>query len=565
MITEFKSIFESKYTWIEGFMRNVRRYAKRPAMILPDAMPKTGQGKDNTKVWTYAELNSDTNRLCNALVADGFVKGDVVMLQMLNCPEFAFAYVAAHKTHSVCCPVSFRLSPGEMAFNIDDSKPKVIICCSSKAESVLEAIGIASYKPKRVVVTGVDGTTLAAWSQQLGADTEVTAYDDYVRDASACEPAFTCDYNIYDETTRLYTSGTTGKPKAVALTSINEVLSAHDVMIHFPMSYKDVTMNTTPWFHRGGLHCAGPGPAFYAGSTIVVMGKFDAVTTLRYVYRYKITFLIGVPTVLETLADEQERQGYDLSTLKGIVTMGSPLERGACIRYQKVLTPNIFNGYGTTETFWNTFLRPFDLPDNAGTAGASCIDDDVRVVKVYDDHRAEPDDLVATDSTEVGEVIICSPAKSPYIYYGNEAETEKKYYKGFIYTNDLATWDDNQFITIIGRKDDMIISSGENIYPTEVEAVLNVHPKVKDCIVTSVPDKVRGQIVTAYVVKDDDTLTAEELDLYCKQSPDIANFKRPRYYRFTQQIPFNATGKKLHVKIKETAARDLKNGLLYRV
>ncbi|MBQ0072973.1 MAG: acyl--CoA ligase, partial [Prevotella sp.] len=538
MTNDFKSIFESHYTWIEGFMRNVRRYSERIAMIHPE-------GKKN---WTYKELNEETNRLCHALIGDGVSKGDVVMLQMLNCPEFAFAYVAAHKTHSICCPVSFRLSPGEMAFNINDSKPKVIICCKSKKDSVLEAISMATYKPQRLVVIDVES------------DDNVTSYSDYVSGMSIDEPAFTCEYNIYDETTRLYTSGTTGKPKAVALTSINEVLSAHDVMIHFPMSYKDVTMNTTPWFHRGGLHCAGPCPAFYAGSTIVVMGKFDATVALRYVSTYKITFLIGVPTVLEELADAQERMGYDISALNGIVTMGSPLERGACIRYQRVLTPNIFNGYGTTETFWNTFLRPFDLPDNAGTAGASCVDDDVRVVKVYDDHRAEPDDIVEMDSTEVGEVIICSPAKSPYIYHGNEEETEKKYYKGFIYTNDLATWDKNQFITIIGRKDDMIISSGENIYPTEIEAVLNIHPKVKDCIVTSVPDKIRGQVVTAYIVANDESLTAEELDDYCKASPDIANFKRPRYYRFTQNIPFNATGKKLHVKIKETAARDLKNG-----
>lgn len=542
-MNDFKTIFESRYTWIEGFMRNVRRYSNKPAMIFPE--------KDKT--WTYKELNEDCNRLCNALVADGVKKGDVVMLQMLNCPEFAFAYIACHKLHSVCCPVSFRLSEGEMAFNIDDSKPKVIICCKSKKESVLEAISLASHKPERLVVIDLPTDELA------------TSYEDYVRDSSADEPPFTCEYNIYDETTRLYTSGTTGKPKGVALTSINEVLSAHDVMIHFPMSYKDVTMNTTPWFHRGGLHCAGPCPAFYAGSTIVIMGKFEADTTLKYVSRYKITFLVGVPTVLEELADEQERKEYNISTLKGIVTMGSPLERSACIRYQKVLTPNIFNGYGTTETFWNTFLRPFDLPENAGTAGASCVDDDVRVVKVYEDRKAEPDDVVATDGTEVGEVIICSPAKSPYKYFGNETETKNKYYHGFIYTNDLATWDENQFVTIIGRKDDMIISSGENIYPTEIEAVLNMHPKVKDCIVTSVPDKIRGQIVTAYIVVNDASLTPEELDEYCKQSPDIANFKRPRYYRFTQQIPFNATGKKLHVKIKETAVDDLKNGLLYRV
>ena len=165
----------------------------------------------------------------------------------------------------------------------------------------------------------------------------------------------------------------------------------------------------------------------------------------------------------------------------------------------------------------------------------------------------------------MGEVIISSPAKSPYLYHDNPTETERKYYKDFIYTNDLATWDDNGYITIVGRKDDMIISSGENIYPTEVESVLNLHPKVKDCIVTSVPDKIRGQMVTAYVVPKDDYVAPEELDDYCRQSPELANFKRPRFYRIVKQIPFNATGKKLHVKIKETALQDWKNGLLEKV
>lgn len=542
-MTDFKTIFESRYTWIEGFMRNVRRYGGKLAMINPD----------DGRQWTYTEMNEECNRLSNALIADGLQKADVIMLQLINCPEFAFGYLAAHKSHAVCCPVNFRLKPGELAFNIDDSKPMAIIFNEVNKADILEALKITKHQPKKLIVVGG------------ASDGKVTSYADYVRDASVKEPVFDYDYNIYDETTRLYTSGTTGFPKAVPLTSINEVLSAHDVMIHFPMSYKDVTMNTTPWFHRGGLHCAGPCPAFYAGSTIVIMGKFNAELTLKYVDQYKITFIIGVPTVLEELADNQERKGFNISTLKGIVTMGSPLERSACIRYQHVLTPNIFNGYGTTETFWNTFLRPFDLPENAGTAGASCVDDDVRVVKIYEDHRATPDELAAMDGIEVGEVIISSPAKSPYVYANNVGETDRKYANGFIYTNDLATWDKNQFITIVGRKDDMIISSGENIYPTEVEAVLNMHPKVKDCIVTSVPDKMRGQIVTAYVVRDDMSLTPEELDNYCKESPNIANFKRPRFYRFVAQIPFNATGKKLHVKIKETALEDLKNGLLYRV
>ena len=212
-----------------------------------------------------------------------------------------------------------------------------------------------------------------------------------------------------------------------------------------------------------------------------------------------------------------------------------------------------------------SILRPFDLPDYSGTAGTSCVDEDIRVVRIYEDHRAEPDDLLPCDNLEVGEVVVSSPAQSPYSYYNNFEETEKKYYKGFIYTNDLATWDSNGFITIIGRKDDMINSSGENIYPIEIESILKRHPKVKDCIVTSVPDKVCGQIVTAYVVRNDDSLIPEQLDDYCKSSPDLANYKRPRFYRFISQIPVNAMNKKPHNIIKTTALFDYKNGLLYKV
>ena len=540
---KFRKIFETRYTWIEGFMRNVRRYADRMAMIDPTSK----------RMWTYRELNNDVNRLANALQKDGFGREDVIMLMTPNCPEFAFAYVAPQKIHGVMSPVSFRLSAGELAQNLTDSKPMMLLFDKKRQETVLQAVKIAGYQPKRLIVA--DGDT----------GNGVISYADYVGQSETTEPVVEGEYNIYDETTRLYTSGTTGRPKGVPLTSVNEVLSAHDIMIHFPMSFKDVTMNTTPWFHRGGVHCGGPCPTFYAGACLVVMNKFDADNTLRYTSRYHITFIIGVPTVLEELADAQEKNGYDLSSLTGIITMGSPLERSACLRYQRVLTPNIYNGYGTTETLWNTFLRPFDLPEYAGTAGASMVDDDVRVVKVYDDHKAEPEEVVATDNEEIGEVIISSPAKSPYAYYNNEEETEKKYYKGFIYTGDLATWNRNQYITILGRKDDMIISSGENIYPTEIEGVLDKHPKVKDSIVTAAPDKMRGQVVTAYIVRADESLTPEELDQWCKDSPDIANFKRPRLYRFVSQIPRNATGKKLHVRVKDMAADDLRNGLLYRV
>lgn len=543
----FKKAFEEEYTWLAGFMRNVDRFSNREALFEPESGTR----------WSYSELNNDANKFANAVLAMGAGKGSVVMFQLLNCPEFVFAYLACHKTGMVSCPINFRLSSGEIADTIDDSCPAIFIYEAINKKAVAKALTMVKHKPKVVIMIDdkngeepIEGTML---------------YSEFVAGASKADPILPWGLSIYDETARLYTSGTTGMPKGVCLTSINEVLSAHDVMIHFPFSSLDKSMNTTPWFHRGGLHSGGLAPTLYAGGSVTIMRKFDAVATLRYIEEYKLTFIIGVPNVLALLAFEQERNAYDLSSLHGIVTMGSPLERAACIRYQKVLTPNIFNGYGTTETFWNTFLRPSDLPAMAGSAGSSCTDDDVRVVKVFDDRRAEPDELAAQNGREVGEVIIKSHAKSAYFYYNNEGETERKFHSGFLYTNDLGTWDKGRFVSIVGRKDDMIISGGENIYPTQIEEVLNTHPKVEDCMVTAAPDRVRGEIVTAYIIKADPSVTAAELDEYCKASSMISNYKRPRYYRFVASVPLNATGKKLHYKMKEMAKNDLINGLLIRV
>lgn len=543
-INMFKSAFESEYTWLNGFMRNVDRFGGHEALFHPQ----------ENKRWSYAELNEDVNRFSNAILNAGISKGDVVMFQLLNCPEFVFAYISCHKTGSIACPINFRLSAGEIADTIDDSRPVVFIYEAVNKTVVEEALKLSKHKPRVTIMVDDDKETKPISGTVL--------YSEFVKFSPSHNPSLPWTLSIYDETTRLYTSGTTGNPKGVCLTSINEVLSAHDVMIHFPFSSNDKSMNTTPWFHRGGLHSGGLTPTLYAGGSVTIMRKFDPITALKYIEDYKLTFVIGVPNVLSMLTEAQENNGFDLSSLHGIVTMGSPLERAACIHYQKVLTPNIFNGYGTTESFWNTFLRPSDLPAMAGTAGSSCTDDDVRVVKVFEDRRAEPDELAAKDGKEVGEVIIKSHAKSAYFYYNNEGETERKFHEGFLYTNDLGVWDKNHFVSIVGRKDDMIISGGENIYPTQVEEALNSHPKVADSIVTAVPNRVRGEVVTAYVIKSDPSLTVAELEEHCKASHMIANYKRPRYYRFVASIPVNATGKKLHYKMKAMAKDDLINGLL---
>ena len=154
--------------------------------------------------------------------------------------------------------------------------------------------------------------------------------------------------------------------------------------------------------------------------------------------------------------------------------MGAPLDRAAALRYQELLSPRIFNGYGTTETFWNTFLRPEDFPDGAGSTGRASTDDDVAVVRVYEDRLADPTDTVAKDGTEIGEFAVRT-VKSGYSYRNPGLEAEK-FANGWFYPGDLATWDEHERVTIVGRKDDMVISGGENVHPVQVEAVLQEHP-----------------------------------------------------------------------------------------
>lgn len=545
--TMFKETFEREYTWLNGFMRNVRRFGYKPAVIDPVAK----------KQWTYEEFNADCNKLANALKQSGVSKNDIVFVQLYNCLPFLHFYVAAQKIGAIFNPANFNFSPGETAEIITHNRAKVYVYDTEIAGTAEKAVEMSAHKPDLIIAVN-------SLQKEFSCPQGHLDYNRYTEKQSTDNPPVDFEPHIYDEIVRLQTSGTTGTPKGVPINNINEVLSAHDVIMHFPLNVTDITMNMTPWFHRGGLHSGGPTPTLYAGAALVIMRTFNPKVTLSYIERFGISFITGVPSILTLLASRQEKHPKNIATLKGIVTMGSPLEKEACIRFQKLLTPNIFNGYGTTESFWNTFLRPFDLPEMSGSAGRSCTDDEVRIVKVYDDKKAEPDETVPMDNETEGEVIIQCPAKSTYCYAGNEQATREKFYKGWMYTGDIGTWDKKQFITIAGRKDDMIISKGENIYPARIEEVLNLHPKVEECIVTGVPDNTRGEVLAAYIIPADSSVTVAELLEYCAASPNLSKYQTPKYYRFVPELPHTATGKKQHFIIKQQAEEDLKNGLLLK-
>ncbi len=543
----FREVFERRFTHLAGVQRNSHRFAGRSALHDPASGRR----------WSYAELWSDTARLARSLAGAGVGAGDAVVFALFNSAEFVLVWLAAQRLGAIAAPINFRLSSGEIAYVLDDSAPRAFVYDQTLAVTAGDALTRANHAPQLVVAVGAGEDVPApagavSFAQLLGGAPE---------DSSALPPSPLAlpRTTVYDETTRLYTSGTTGMPKGVSLNGLVDVLSAHDVIMHFPLSPEDRTLNMTPWFHRGGLYSGGPNPVLYVGAEAVALPQFDPATVLDWVQEHQLTYLIGAPTNLAMLSAEQSVSPRDLSSLRGIVTMGAPLDRAACLRYQELLTPRIFNGYGTTEAFWNTFLRPSDLPAHAGSAGRACTDDDVAMVRIYEDRTADPDDLVARDGTEIGEVIVRS-VKSGYAYVNQPEEQAARFRDGWLYIGDLATWDEDEYVTIVGRKDDMIISGGENVHPTQVEAVLAELDSVADSIVVGAPDERWGEVVVAYVVRGDPALDAAACEAHCQGHPMLAGYKRPRGYRFVEALPMTATGKKLHYQLREQAVLDTAAG-----
>ncbi len=230
----------------------------------------------------------------------------------------------------------------------------------------------------------------------------------------------------------------------------------------------------------------------------------------------------------------------------------------------ETLCSGVYNGYGTADQHWVTMLKPWELPEKAGTIGLAITEDIVKLVRIDAGHRGNPNDPAdecPRDGKTEGEIAIRT-VHGCYGYINRPQDEAKNFpFKGWQLPGDVGVWDKDGYITICGRTDDMIITGAENVHPVVVEEALRDHPAVLEAFVTGAPSKEWGETIVAYVAVSDPAVTEKELDEFCKNHPRLARYQRPRFYKFVkaEELPFSPAGKKLHYVIKQRAKKDFSN------
>ncbi|MEH7418523.1 fatty acid--CoA ligase [Neobacillus drentensis] len=473
--------------------------------------------------YTYQEWSEQVNRLANALLKEGVKKGDRVSTFMFNTEELGTALFACAKIGAVFNPINFRLTPEEVAFILSDATPKVVLF-EKALEPVIEAIA-----------GRFDQT--AFWFIDEGTPDYAASYHKKLAETPIEEIKIeVVETDIY---AFIYTSGTTGRPKGVMHTHRNMVDQSVLCIAAEKLEVNDVGLVTAPMFHCAELHCAFI-PRVHVGASNVILHQFNPKVILKLVEQEKISKLFAAPTMWNMLLQEDLFQ-YDLSSLKLGLYGAAPMAPSLVHALHDRLGISLIQAYGMTEMGPAiTFLSEVDQLRKAGSAGQAALSHDIRIVRPREDGPSDPDDIVPAGET--GEIIVQGPCMM-LGYFNREDATEKAMYKGWYHSGDIGRMDEEGYLYVNDRVDDMIISGGENIYPREVEDVLHAHPGVLDVAVVGQPDDRWGETVTAFIVKKNPAVMEQELDEYCKNSDQLANYKRPRKYVFCESLPRNASGK----------------------
>lgn len=489
--------------------------------------------------FTYKEWAYQVNKLANAFLQAGINKGDIVSMYLYNREELATTYFACAKIGAVFNPINFRLTVEEVSYIIEDASPKIFIY-EEAMESVVRPL--ASRFP-----------FVSFWTCDCDKETPSYAASWHKCLDNAINRDIRIEISEDDPYAIMYTSGTTGRPKGV-IHCHRDMVEQSMIMLHaLEMDSSDRGLTMAPMFHCAELHCAFL-PRVHIGAANVIMHQFEAKEVLKQMEREKITIFFAAPTMWNMMLQENTKE-YNLSSLRMGLYGAAPMAPSLVTEFQRVFNVKLVQAYGMTEMGPAiSILKDKDQIRKTGSAGQACLNHEIRIVNPREDGPSYPEDILPP--YKIGEIIVKGPCLMTG-YYHNDEVTEKALYKGWYHTGDIGYMDDEGFLFVKDRVDDLIISGGENVYPREVEDVLHGHPDVLDVAVLGQPDDQWGETVTAIIIAKDDRLTAKELDDFCQNSKSLANYKRPRKYIFSDNLPRNASGKILKFHLRKQLEQNL--------
>ncbi len=490
--------------------------------------------KDRTRSLTYPDLNRRANKLAHSLLSLGLRKGDRIAVLLENSIEIVEAYLATAKTGIVIVPINFRLVSREVAFIAEDSDATAFLVhddFTGNVDPIRDQL--KNISPDRYIVVGQprDG---------------YRAYDTFIQDALDTEPG--TEVLPADTWILIYTSGTTGQPKGVVRSHESHISFYLINAADFGFNEHDVCLNVMPLCHINSTFFTFL--FIYIGASVYVhpARSFRAEEILEIVERERITFISLIPTHYNLILNTSERgRQRNVACIRKLLCSSAPVRKAMKQQIMEFFSrAELYEAYGSTEAGIVTILKPEHQMQKLGSIGFESLGTDF--VRILDENGKE------VPAGEVGELYSRGPMLFDE-YYKLPEKTAASFRGGWFSAGDMAKRDEDGFFYIVDRKDNMIISGGEHVYPSEVEEVVGSHECVFDCAVIGLPDDKWGEKVAAVVIPkpgiDKDSIKEQDIIDCCKVG--LAGYKRPKEVIFVDpdDMPRTPTGKILHRKLRE--------------
>jgi acyl-CoA synthetase (AMP-forming)/AMP-acid ligase II len=492
--------------------------------------------KDKFRQATFAEWNERANRLANALSDMGVKKGDRFAILAYNCVEWMEIYAASAKAGQITVPIMFRLAPPEIEYIMNHSESKAFLVAQDFTEMV-DGMRDKLPVPQENYVYMGEGKAPDGYVH----------YEDFVAKGAPTPPDVVVDsadiWNI------MYTSGTTGRPKGVVRTHESNVAQYILNDINIGVRPDDRVMLVMPMCHINSIFYSFAYTYVGASCFVYNMISFDPEDLLRTIHQEKITFTSLVPThyIMMLALPEEVKAKYDVSSIRQLLISSAPARKDTKLAIMEYFTnAELWEAYGSTEQGLMTLLRPEDQMKKLGSIGKEIFGIDR--IKILDEDRRE------VPPGEVGEIFV----RTPIVFreYWKDPEKTREVFEGEWSTaGDMGKIDEEGYYYLVDRKANMIITGGENVYPSEVENIVGSHPAVKDVAVIGVPHEKWGEAVKAVVILHEGKTASGELEKeiiqHCRGK--IAGYKIPKSVDFIkeEEMPRTGTGKILHRILRE--------------